>query len=221
MRRPNVRSGPHPDVGWVSISQLFFEGRHSLAQLWSAWGQALSSGSTAIDKSQWINAIRQLVFLGDSPNILLMKALKQVGALCVCRADDGALRVLLVTSRETGRWVIPKGWLAKGLREHKSAAREAMEEAGVSGRIWTEPIGSYRYFKRDDKADQLLGVSVFLLAVSKQKNHWPEQEQRRRVWFSVEVAARRVAEPELRALIRSISKLDIKPEWRVGTGSRA
>ena len=85
----------------------------------------------------------------------------------------------------------------------------------------TEPIGSYRYFKRDDKADQLLGVSVFLLAVNKQKNHWPEQEQRRRAWFSVEVAARRVAEPELRALIRSISKLDIKPEWRVGTGSRA
>lgn len=147
-----------------------------------------------------------------------MKALKQVGALCVCGADNGALRVLLVTSRETGRWVIPKGWLAKGLREHKSAAREAMEEAGVSGRIWTEPIGSYRYFKRDDKADQLLGVSVFLLAVNKQKNHWPEQEQRRRAWFSVEVAARRVAEPELRALIRSISKLDIKPEWRVGTG---
>jgi 8-oxo-dGTP pyrophosphatase MutT (NUDIX family) len=161
------------------------------------------------------------VLLGDSANILLMKALKQVGALCVCGADDGALRVLLVTSRETGRWVIPKGWLAKGLREHKSAAREAMEEAGVSGRIWTEPIGSYRYFKRDDKADQLLGVSVFLLAVNKQKNHWPEQEQRRRAWFSVEVAARRVAEPELRALIRSISKLDIKPEWRVGIGSRA
>ena len=164
---------------------------------------------------------RQLVLLGNSPNILRMKALKQVGALCVCGADDGALRVLLVTSRETGRWVIPKGWLAKGHREHKSAAREAMEEAGVSGRIWSEPIGSYRYFKRDDKADQLLGVSVFLLAVSKQKNHWPEQEQRRRAWFSVEVAARRVAEPELRALIRSISKLDIKPEWRVGTGSRA
>ena len=150
-----------------------------------------------------------------------MKALKQVGALCVCGAEDGALRVLLVTSRETGRWVIPKGWLAKGLREHKSAAREAMEEAGVLGRIWTEPIGSYRYFKRDDKADQLLGVSVFLLSVNKQKNHWPEQEQRRRARFSVEVAARRVAEPELRALIRSISKLDIKPEWRVGTGSRA
>jgi 8-oxo-dGTP pyrophosphatase MutT (NUDIX family) len=150
-----------------------------------------------------------------------MKALKQVGALCVCEADDGALRVLLVTSRETGRWVIPKGWLAKGLRHHKSAAREAMEEAGVSGRIGTKPIGSYQYIKRDDKADHLLGVSVFLLAVSKQKNRWPEQEQRQRAWFSIEVAARRVAEPELRTLIRSIAKLNIHPEWRVSAASTA
>ena len=85
-----------------------------------------------------------------------------------------------MTSRETGRWVIPKGWLAKGVRDHKSAAREAMEEAGVSGRIGTKPIGSYRYCKRDEKAEQLLIVSVFLLAVSNQKNHWPEQEQRQR-----------------------------------------
>jgi 8-oxo-dGTP pyrophosphatase MutT (NUDIX family) len=148
-----------------------------------------------------------------------MKMVKQVGALCVCGTDDGLLRVLLVTSRETGRWVIPKGWPAKGLRDHKSAAREAMEEAGVSGRIGTKPIGSYRYFKRDDNTDQLLGVSVFLLAVSKQKSRWPEQRQRQRAWFSIEVAARRVAEPELRALIRSIPRFDVHPEWRVGAGS--
>jgi hypothetical protein len=64
-----------------------------------------------------------------------------------------------------------------------------MEEAGVSGRIGTKPIGSYQYIKRDDKADHLLGVSVFLLAVSKQKNHWPEQDQRQRAWFSIEVTA--------------------------------
>jgi 8-oxo-dGTP pyrophosphatase MutT (NUDIX family) len=144
-----------------------------------------------------------------------MKIRDQVGALCVCGGDDGTPRILLVTSRETSRWVIPKGWIAKGRKDHKSAAREAFEEAGVSGTIGTKPIGSYQYVKVDNGSDQVLAVSVYLLAVDKQKNAWPEQEQRQRAWFSIEEAARRVAEFELRALIRSIAKLDAHPEWHI------
>lgn len=144
-----------------------------------------------------------------------MKNRKQVAALCVCRADDGTPRILLVTSRETSRWVIPKGWPIKGRKDQKAAAREAFEEAGVSGAIGSMPIGSYRYVKFDNGADQLLAVSVFLLAVSRQKNSWPEQDQRQRAWFTIAEAARRVAEPELRALIRSIAKHDANTEWRI------
>jgi 8-oxo-dGTP pyrophosphatase MutT (NUDIX family) len=143
-----------------------------------------------------------------------MKPLKQVGALCVCRADDGTPLILLVTSRDTGRWVIPKGWPAKRLTPRQAAAREAMEEAGVSGKIGTKPIGSYEYVRANDKGGQLLNVSVFLLAARVERNRWPERDQRKRAWFSVEAAARRVAEPELRKLIRSIAKFAVDPEWR-------
>jgi uncharacterized protein len=92
--------------------------------------------------------------------------------------------------------------------------REAFEEAGVSGAIGAKAIGRYQYLKFDNGADQLLVVSVFLLAVSRQKNSWPEQDQRQRAWFTIAEAARRVAEPELRALIRSIAKHDANTEWQ-------
>jgi 8-oxo-dGTP pyrophosphatase MutT (NUDIX family) len=147
-----------------------------------------------------------------------MKPLKQVGALCVCEADDEKPLILLVTSRDTGRWVIPKGWPAKRLKAHEAAAREAMEEAGVSGKIVTKPIGSYQYLRPHQNGDQLHTVSVYLIAVRSALDRWPEDEQRERAWFSVATAARRVAEPELRSLIRRIGQLKIHPKWRCVSG---
>ncbi len=89
-----------------------------------------------------------------------MKTLKQVGALCVCQADDGdELLVLLVTSRDTRRWVIPKGWPAKSLKAHQAAAREAKEEAGVQGRVSSTIFGKYRYTRPDKAGDQTHIVS--------------------------------------------------------------
>ena len=64
-----------------------------------------------------------------------MDEAKQVAALPVRRGEDGSLEVLLVTSRETGRWVIPKGWPSKRLSDREAAAREARQEAGVTGTI--------------------------------------------------------------------------------------
>jgi 8-oxo-dGTP pyrophosphatase MutT (NUDIX family) len=143
-----------------------------------------------------------------------MKPLKQVGALCVCEADDETPLILLVTSRDTGRWVIPKGWPAKRLKAYEAAAREAMEEAGVSGKIGTKPFGTYLYLRPHQNGDQHHNVSVYLIAVRSALDHWPEEAQRERAWFSVSSAARRVAEPELRRLIRRLGTLKDHPKWR-------
>jgi 8-oxo-dGTP pyrophosphatase MutT (NUDIX family) len=72
----------------------------------------------------------------------------QVAALPLKLGDDGVARVLLLTSRETRRWVIPKGWPMKGRKAHEAAAHEALEEAGVAGHAEKTPIGRYYYFKR-------------------------------------------------------------------------
>jgi 8-oxo-dGTP pyrophosphatase MutT (NUDIX family) len=132
-----------------------------------------------------------------------MKA-EQVGALCVRRKDDGSRQVLLVTSRDTGRWIIPKGWKAKRLKDHEAAAREAEEEAGVRGKVRSKPIGRYAYRKIEDDGARSLRVAVHLLQVRRERDHWQERSQRRRQWFDVREAARRVGEAELRTLIEGL-----------------
>ncbi|AWM88181.1 NUDIX hydrolase [Microvirga sp. 17 mud 1-3] len=127
----------------------------------------------------------------------------QVAALPF-RIKDGKVEVLLVTSRETKRWLIPKGWPMKGKKPHKAAAQEAVEEAGVKGSIQNKPIGHYEYWKRRTEHFDLCRVEVYPLEVSKQLKTWREKGQRDAQWFDVEDAAYRVLEPALAELIRGL-----------------
>lgn len=130
----------------------------------------------------------------------------QYGAIPYRRRADGTIDVLLVTSRETRRWIIPKGWPIPGLTAHEAAAREAFEEAGLVGRIVDQPVGSYRYAKRraDGSSVDCL-VEVFPFEVHQQIESWPEQDERQTRWFSCDAAADAVQESELSDLIRAIA----------------
>ncbi len=115
---------------------------------------------------------------------------------------DGRTRVLLITSRETGRWVVPKGNPMKGLAPHEAAAQEAFEEAGLSGIADPSPIGGFRYIKRRRiGADRQLSVTVYPMAVTAQADDWPERDQRDTRWFSPAEASAAVDEPDLKRLI--------------------
>jgi 8-oxo-dGTP pyrophosphatase MutT (NUDIX family) len=132
----------------------------------------------------------------------------QYAALPYRRPANLELEVLLITSRETRRWIIPKGWRVQKLPPHRSAAHEAMEEAGLVGRIGKSSIGSYGYQKRLSTGSVIpCRVMVFALKVSKQLASWPEQDQRRTKWFKPETAAKAVEEPELRAIIKNLDLL--------------
>ena len=128
----------------------------------------------------------------------------QFGAVC-WRMAHGQLDVLLITSRETGRWVIPKGWPVKGMSGPKSAEQEAWEEAGVEGKISKTCLGLFSYQKVLIK-DEFLPcvVSIYGLRVEKLARRYPEQSQRQRKWFAAAKAARLVAEPELSALLLAL-----------------
>src|ERR1044072_1361699 len=126
--------------------------------------------------------------------------LSQVAALPF-RIKDGRVEVLLVTSRETKRWLIPKGWPMKGKKPHKAAAQEAEEEAGVKGKIADKPLGHYDYWKRRLVHFDLCRVDVYPLKVSKQLKNWKERGQREARWFRAEEAADQVMEPALAGLI--------------------
>ena len=129
----------------------------------------------------------------------------QNAALC-WRMHRGRVQVLLVTSRDTGRWIVPKGWPIAGKSGAETAAIEAWEEAGVQGALETsEPLGLYGYDKlRTPKEAIPCVVSVFALRVTTLAEKFPERKQRRRKWFDARKAARKVAEPELRSLLAQL-----------------
>jgi 8-oxo-dGTP pyrophosphatase MutT (NUDIX family) len=119
------------------------------------------------------------------------------------RMGEGA-EILLASSRETRRWVIPKGWPMKRRKPHVTAAIEALQEAGLLGKIAKTKFGSFHYQKRlKTGAVILCRVDVFLLKVLRQRKSWPEKDQRITQWFSPAEAARLVEEPELSELIMS------------------
>lgn len=125
---------------------------------------------------------------------------QQFAALPFRRA--AGLEVMLITSRETRRWIIPKGWPMKGRRPRGTAAREALEEAGIKGKVSRTPIGSYTYVKRGLGGQSWpCRVDIFPLEVRLELADWREREQRTRQWFPYIEAAGAVTERELRDLI--------------------
>ena len=135
-------------------------------------------------------------------------AKRQYGAIPIRVGRNGKAKVLLLTSRGTRRWVIPKGWPIRSLSPAATAVREAYEEAGIKGRILLpRPIGRYRYRKSDNGAIGKITVQVYLMRVKRQLQQWPEQSQRKTRWFRPEHAATLVAEPELATLLSRIQKI--------------
>lgn len=130
---------------------------------------------------------------------------RQVAAL-PWRTAGGGIEVLLVTSRETRRWVVPKGWPMRGRSAPQAAAREAFEEAGVEGNVSTKVLGQFSYDKRLRDGQSLhVTVELFALRVKLQHADWPEKGQRVARWFHPGEAARLVGEPELASLIAAFA----------------
>ncbi|MGG6898955.1 MULTISPECIES: NUDIX hydrolase [Rhizobium] len=133
---------------------------------------------------------------------------QQYAALCYrLKKKTGDLEVLLLTSRDTGRWVIPKGWPMPGKLSHEVAAREAYEEAGVRGAVETEPLGTFGYDKvLKDGIQVPCRVQVYALEASELAKNFKEKGERSMEWVSCEEAARRVREPELQDLILAFAQ---------------
>jgi len=146
---------------------------------------------------------------------------RQYGVIPLRFGRDGRLQVLLLTSRGTGRWVIPKGWPMRKRTPAGTAEREAYEEAGLKGYLLSRrPVGSYRYLKSDEKFSGAILVRVFLLAVEQQKKEWPESAERRTRWFPIARAAALVQERELAVLLKTVPGLLVRPRAIAGAGTR-
>ena len=118
------------------------------------------------------------------------------------RWNSGRLEIAMITRRQGGSWIVPKGNVEPGETPRQSALREATEEAGLLGKIALRPLGSYEYRKgREPRI-----VVVFLLRVTRQLSRWSEDDFRNRKWIRVERAIERVRERGLRHLLRSLTE---------------
>jgi 8-oxo-dGTP pyrophosphatase MutT (NUDIX family) len=136
-----------------------------------------------------------------------IKNRRQYGVLPCSIEQDGSIRIMLITSRETGRWVIPKGWPVPKLKPREAAMREAYEEAGLIGKVLSKSVGSYQYPKRFTSGVSVsCDVKVYLMAVEQQVEAWPEKDQRRTRWFDPLTAASIVDEKGLADIIFTVSK---------------
>lgn len=128
--------------------------------------------------------------------------LRQAGVIPY-RFAEGRLQVLLVTSRDTGRWVIPKGYIDAGMTAQQAAAQEAFEEAGIHGEIASKiPLGFIPYIKVLNAGESRPAtIEVYAMRVTAEKAKWRERKERKREWLSPEEAARRVREPALAMLL--------------------
>jgi 8-oxo-dGTP pyrophosphatase MutT (NUDIX family) len=136
----------------------------------------------------------------DVPNV-------QYAALPWRRAK-GAIEILLITTRNTRSWIVPKGWPLDGRTPSECAAHEALEEAGVLGEVAPEALGTFQYNKRRKSGEIVpCRVHVFAMEVVHQRRSWAEKAARDICWCSLEEALARVTEPSLRRLIAKFGKM--------------
>ncbi|MEM8824980.1 MAG: NUDIX hydrolase [Pseudomonadota bacterium] len=137
------------------------------------------------------------------------KARQQIAALPL-RWKNESVEVLMITSRDSGRWVVPKGWTMKDRKPWAAAAIEALEEAGAKGHIAREVFGTYHYDKALENGGSIpCRVRVYPMIVEKLASDWKEADERKRRWFPLKKAADLVDEPELSDMLQ---RLTVKPK---------
>lgn len=131
--------------------------------------------------------------------------IRQVAAIPFRLNARGDVEVMLVTSRTTRRFIVPKGWPMKGKSGRKAATIEAQEEAGVLGKTLKEPAGTYSYWKRLANRFVRVDVIVYLLRVTEELADWQEARRRQRAWLSPADAAMLIDEPDLSTLVKTLT----------------
>lgn len=153
-----------------------------------------------------------LAQLANEPEKLFSGAFRQqYGAVCFRYVGETSkIEILVISSRDTGRWIVPKGWPMKKKKPHEAAAIEAWEEAGVRGYVRKTAVGRYTYLKFLDDGDVVPTiVDLFQIEVTNQKEEFKEKGQRIIAWVEPDEAARRVRELELKSLL-----VDFRPKGK-------
>jgi len=114
---------------------------------------------------------------------------------------DLSVQVLLVRSTGGTRWVFPKGGVEPNLSRRENAVKEAAEEAGVVGELGSK-VGQYTF----TKADVEQHVTMFLMHVVLELEHYPESQIRARQWATIE-EAKTLLDPDMHWLLQRVETI--------------
>ncbi|MBZ9798354.1 NUDIX hydrolase [Mesorhizobium sp. ES1-4] len=148
------------------------------------------------------------------------KPIRQVAVVPFRLDPGGKVEVLLITSRTTRRFIVPKGWPMKGKSGRKAATTEAREEAGVLGNAPKKPLGAYSYWKRLSDRFVNVTVEVYLLSVTEVLPDWIESSRRKRAWLSPADASKLIDEPQLADLVLSMADPTVAEDWLLSQSSK-
>ena len=132
------------------------------------------------------------------------QALSQLACICY-KKKNNKVKIILITSRGQRRWLIPKGWLIKGKTPIETVITEVWEEAGITGNVTKKSVGIIKYKKYVPNAEALeISAEVYLMKVNKLYKSYPERLERKRKWFTIKEAIKKVDEPQLSKLLHEL-----------------
>jgi 8-oxo-dGTP pyrophosphatase MutT (NUDIX family) len=119
------------------------------------------------------------------------------------RVAETSVTFALITSRNTGRWIVPKGTVEPNMTAAASAAKEALEEAGLLGTTGAQPLGEYFY----SKFGRVYRVEIYPFLVTQQLDDWDEKHFRTREWVNAVDALSRITEAAVQDAIRQLAEI--------------
>ena len=150
-----------------------------------------------------------LLFCGQTSSLKIEKMTSETrpnyfynqSAVIPFKLEDGKLKLLMISNRKRSRWIFPKGIIEQHLTPQQSAAKEAFEEAGIKGKVYSNEIGNYRY----KKWGGVCAVQVYLLQIEEILTDWPEANFRNRIWVGIDEAKQLVREDDLKNIVSNLN----------------
>ncbi len=130
-----------------------------------------------------------------------MIIIEQSAVIPYRKSAEGIIEIMLVTTRNES-WTIPKGTIQIGFSARESAANEAREEAGISGKVKKKIIGEYSYKKFGDN----YSVKVYKMKIKKVHKKWDEKHFRERLWVEQKSISKFIGHKNLLKIINSAFK---------------
>ena len=117
------------------------------------------------------------------------------------------IAIMFVTSQKRGRWILPKGNLHNKESHKQGCKREAIEEAGIKGKLFEDFPMTHSISKSKKDGIENVAVTYYPFLVAEQFDNWPEKNKRERHWSLLDDALRVTDQVDFHNVINNFAAL--------------